>query len=284
MTLHGSTSTSGPDVPSPSDDAGAGYRFESFRTGLLIDDMWFSSQDPGPGDQVPAFAVDLLDGGTFSDSTLGSRPVLMVFGSRTCPVTESAAPRLGQLHREFGDDVRFVFINTREAHPGDLIPQPSTPAQKRAHAEALRQHHEIAYEVAVDDIDGTVHRRFSPKPNSAYLIRPDGTVAYRAHWANDDAGLRRAITALLGGTEVRGTSRAMVRPLMRAVGHLPGIVSAGGRKIERDVWRAAPPLAVLARLSRLMPSVPVDRRGPLAATLLAVVVLTIAAMIVVAAF
>jgi len=272
---------SNPARPRPSDDAGSAYRFESFRTGLLIDDLWFSSWDPGPGDRVPAFAVDLLDGDTFSDSTLGSRPVLMVFGSRTCPVTESAAPRLAQLHREFGNDVRFVFINTREAHPGDLIPQPRTPEQKRAHAEALRRHHGIAYEVAVDDIDGTVHRLFSPKPNSAYLIRPDGTVAYRAHWANDDTGLRRAITALLAGTEVRGTSRALVGPLMRAVGHLPGIVSAGGGKIERDVWRAAPPLAVLARLSRLMPSVPVDRRGPLAAALVAAAVSTIAAIIVV---
>ncbi|GAB3246005.1 redoxin domain-containing protein [Nocardioides dilutus] len=283
MTLRSSASTGGPAMPRPSHDAGPAYRFESFRTGLLIDDLWFSSQDPGPGDQVPAFAVDLLDGGTFSDSTLGSRPVLMVFGSRTCPVTESAAPRLAQLHREFGDDVRFVFINTREAHPGDLIPQPSTPAQKRAHAEALRQHHGIAYEVAVDDIDGTVHRRFSPKPNSAYLVRPDGTVAYRAHWANDDAGLRRAVTALLAGAEVRGTSRAMVGPLMRAVGHLPGIVRAGGSKIERDVWRAAPPLAVLASLSRLMPSVPVERRGPLAAALLVAATSAVAAIILVIA-
>lgn len=127
-----------------------------------------------------------------------------------------------------GATYRFVLVNTREAHPGDLIPQPRTAAEKRAHAEALRQHHDIAYEVAVDDIDGSVHRRFSPKPHSAYLVSPDGTVLHRAHWANDDAGLRRAILATLAGAEPRGRSRAIVRPLMRAVGHLPGIVRAGG--------------------------------------------------------
>jgi hypothetical protein len=168
------------------------------------------------------------------------------------------------VHREHGHRVRFVIVNTREAHPGEAIPQPATSEQKRAHAEALRDNHGITYEVAVDDIDGTLHRHLSPKPNSAYLLQPGGTIAYRAHWAND-GGLRRAVTDLLDGEIPRGRSRAMVRPLLRAVGHLPGIVRAGGPKIERDVWRAAPPLALLARLSVLLRPIPVDSRGPLAA-------------------
>lgn len=64
-----------------------------------------------------------------------------------------------------------------------------------------------------------------------------------------------------------------VRPLMRAVGHLPGIVRDGGPKIERDVWRAAPPLAILGRLSILFPTMLVDRRGRVAAIALAVTLL-----------
>lgn len=280
------TSARADELTDPHDHAagprtpGRAYRFDTFRTRLLLDDMWFRADDPGPGDRVPGFALDLLDGGTLGDETLGSRPVLLVFGSRTCPVTESAAPRLRELHREFGTAVRFVLVNTREAHPGQRIPQPRTPDQKRAHAQALRQHHGIAYEVAVDDIDGSVHRRFGPKPNSAYLILPDGTIAYRAHWANDDAGLRRAITAALAGAQVTGRSRANIRPLMRAVGHLPGIVRAGGGKIERDVWRAAPPLALLARLSTLLRSTPLDRRGPAVAIALGVATAAVAALVI----
>lgn len=260
----------------PQRSAGADYRFDTFRTSLLIDDMWFRRTDPGPGDSIPDFEIPTLGGGTFASHDLGPSPVLMIFGSRTCPVTESAVPRLEALHAEFGDRVRFVLVNTREAHPGDAIPQPKTPEQKRAHAEALRYHHGIAYEVAVDDIDGSLHRHFTPKPNSAYLLRPDGTIAFRAHWANDDAALRRAITDLLAGTALRGRSRAIIRPLMRAVGHLPGIVHAGGTKIERDVWRAAPPLAVLARLSRLFRPLATDRRGPAAALTLVAVVVAVA--------
>jgi hypothetical protein len=57
----------------------------------------------------------------------------------------------------------------------------------------------------------------------------------------------------------------MARPLMRATGHLPGVVRFAGRQVERDVWTAAPPLAALARLSRLFRWLPKDRRGPAAA-------------------
>lgn len=260
------------NVTDASASAGADYRFDTFRTSSLVDDMRFRRADPGPGDRIPDFKLPTLDGGSFASDDFGPRPVLMIFGSRTCPVTESALPRLGKLHADFGDRIRFVFVNTREAHPGDLIVQPTTPEQKHAHAEALRDHHHISYEVAVDDIDGTLHRHFTPKPNSAYLLQTDGTVAYRAHWANDDDGLRHAITDLLEGRIPRGRSRATIRPLMRAVGHLPGIVRAGGPKIERDVWRAAAPLALLARLSTVLRPLPLDRRGPTAALALATAV------------
>lgn len=271
-TRHAHGSTAPRDAGSP----GAAYRFDTFRTGLLLDDLRFRSSDPGPGDPAPDFALDLLDGGTITSRTLGPRPVLLVFGSRTCPVTESAAPSLRELHREFGSDARFVLVNTREAHPGEHIAQPQTFEKKRAHAESLRSHHGIHFEVAVDDVHGTVHRLFGPKPNSAYLIRPDGTISYRAHWANDARGLREAIIATLADPQFRGQSRAMVRPLMRAVGHLPGIVRAGGGKVERDVWRAAPPLAVLARLSALLPWMALDRRGPTVAVTLGIATAAIA--------
>lgn len=264
---------------SPTDHAdgahldGADYRFDTFRTSLLLDDMRFRRRDPGPGDHVPHFELPTLSGGIFTSRSLGPRPVLMIFGSQTCPVTQSALPRLQNLHDEFGDRVRFVFVNTREAHPGDTIRQPMTSEQKRAHAEALRDQHHIDYDVAIDDIEGTLHRHFSPKPNSAYLLRNDGTIVYRAHWANDDVAVRKAIEGLLQNQPARGKSRAMIGPLMRAVGHLPAIVRTGGPKIERDVWRAAPPLAVLARVSTWLRPLRVDWRGPVAAIGLTALVL-----------
>ncbi|WP_265521365.1 TlpA family protein disulfide reductase [Oerskovia flava] len=261
----------------PAGRGGADYRFERFRTGLLIDDMRFPAHAPGPGDVVPSFDLPTLDGGRFRSDDLGDSPVLLVFGSRTCPVTESAVPVLRALHADLGGDVRFVLVSTREAHPGQDLPQPRTSAQKLAHARLLRDHHQVPFEVAVDDIDGTLHRELGPKPNSAYVLTADGTIRYRAHWANDERGLRDALTRTVAGRSPRrGRSRGMAGPLLRAVGHLPGVVEAAGSQVERDVWRAAAPLALLARVSRLFGRLPLDRRGPAAAVVTAAGVLAAA--------
>jgi hypothetical protein len=151
--------------------------------------------------------------------------------------------------------------------PGDLFGQPQTPEEKWAHAIELRRHHVIPFEVAVDD---TLHQALTPKPNSAYLLDPAGIIRYRAHWANDERGLRSALAACTRGRiPARDRSRAMARPLMRATGGLPGVVRFAGRQVECDLWTAAPPLAVLARLSRLFRWLPKDRRGTAAAAALA---------------
>ena len=246
------------------------YRFERFSTALLIDDMTFGRQAPGPGDKVPAFDLPTLDGGRFRSDDLGARPVLLVIGSRTCPITESSGPVLRRLHAEFGDRIRFVLVNTREAHPGDVFGQPQTFEEKRDHATELRRHHDIGFEVAVDDLDGRLHRALTPKPNSAYLLDPQGIIRYRAHWANDERGLHAALTHIVQGRNpARGRSRGTIRPLLRAVGHLPGVVRFAGPRVERDVWSAAPPLALLGRLSRLFTWLPTDRRGIAATATLA---------------
>lgn len=246
------------------------YAYDTFTTGLILGDLAFARADPGPGDRVPGFDIELLEGGRLTSAGLGPRPVLLVFGSLTCPVTESSGAVLRRLHARFGDRIRFVMVNTREAHPGQHIPQPRTFAEKREHAARLRAHHRFPFEVAVDGIDGAFHRAMSPKPNSAYLIRPDGVIAYRAHWANDEAGLRRAITGLLASGSVRsGRSSAMFGPLLRAIGHLPGIVRRAGSKVARDVWAAVPPFAVMALLTRPLAFLPADARGPVALALVA---------------
>lgn len=253
------------------DRATEDYRFTTFRTRLMLEDLRFRPADPRPGDRVPDFDLPTLDDARFTSRSLGDRPVLLVFGSRTCPVTRSGLPRIDALLDVYGDRVRFVLVQTREAHPGDVLTQPGTLAAKTAHAAAMREDLGVRHEVAVDDVDGTLHRALGPKPNSAYVLTPDGTISARIHWANDDAALRTALEDALAGRDVARRSRTVV-PLLRAVGHLPAVVERAGRKAGRDVWSAAPPLAVLARISRGFTSLPTDRRGPWAAITLAAAV------------
>lgn len=244
---------------------GADYRFERLTTGLILHDMYYARRDPGPGDPVPTFDLPTTDAaGRFRSADLAeSSATLLVFGSYTCPVTESSAAGLRRLHAQFGDRIRFVMVNVREAHPGEHVPQPQDAFEKEKHAQQLRDHHGFAFEVAIDDIDGSLHRALSPKPNSAYLIATDGTILFRAHWANDEKRLREAMNAVVEGrTPRRGKSDALIGPMMKQVGYIDSVLEAAGPRSRRDLWRAAPPVAIIARLTRLFPFLPPERRGP----------------------
>lgn len=257
------------------------YRFDDLRTRDVLADLRYRSTDPGPGDRIPPFDLPTLDGARLASDALGDKPVLLVFGSQTCPVTRSALPPLNTLHERYGDQVRFVLVQTREAHPGEFIAQPATEAEKAAHAASMRDDLHVRYEVAVDDIDGTLHRAVGPKPNSAYVLRPDGTITARVHWANDTAAVRTSLDDVLGVPPRRRRRGRTLVPLLTAVGHLPAVVRRAGAKAGRDVWRAAPPLALLGRASALFDGLPTDRRGPAAAVALAALVAAVLATTVV---
>ena len=69
-----------------SPDAGRRYRFEHLALGIIMKDMYFSNDDPGPGDRVPDFDLPTLDGSRFRSADLGETgPALLIFGSYTCP-------------------------------------------------------------------------------------------------------------------------------------------------------------------------------------------------------
>ena len=264
--------------------AGATYRFERLTTGLVMHDMYFTRSDPGPGDHVPDFDLPTTDDGRFRRVDLAeASPTLLVFGSFTCPVTESSAAGLRALHGEFGDRVRFVMVDVREAHPGEHVPQPDTPEEKQRHAVQLRDHHGFEFAVAADDIDGTLHRAFGPKPNSAYLLGPDGTILFRAHWANDTKRLRDAVAAVADGRPPpRRQSRALIGPITKTIGHVDPVLETAGPRSRRDMWRAAPPMAILAILTRLFPFLARDRRGPAAMGAVAVLIAAVIVVVVVA--
>lgn len=243
-----------PDQSDASAPSGNGYRFDRLKIGLILRDMYFTKTDPRPGDPVPDFDLPTLDGGRFRSADLAERgPALLVFGSYTCPVTDSAAPGLNDLHARFGDRVRFVMVAVREAHPGANAPQPKDLEEKRARAERLRDLHHIPYEVAVDDIDGTLHRALSPKPNSAYLLGADGTILFRAHWANATKALADALEAVSAGRPPRRAhSRGLIRPIWPTIRHIAPTLDRAGRGAWRDMWWAVPPMAAMAYLVRLL--------------------------------
>jgi hypothetical protein len=190
----------------------------------------------------------MVGGGRFRSCDLAdSGPALLIFGSSTCPVTDHAAPGLKRLHLRFGDRVRFVMVNVREAHPGKNFPQPRTLPTKMTHAERLGELHCFEFEIAVDDVDGTLHRAMSPKPNSAYVLAKDGTILFRAQWADDAKALEVALEAVGVGKSPRPSqSGGVLRPMLRFLRNVAPVLDRAGSGAWADMWRAVPPLAAVA--------------------------------------
>ncbi|MDK3257369.1 TlpA family protein disulfide reductase [Blastococcus capsensis] len=183
-------------------------------------------------------------------------------------MTASAGPALQQLYDEFGDRVRFLTLYVREAHPGDRYVQPGDMATKIAHARAYAERDGIRWPVAVDDVDGTLHRRLDDKPDAAYLIGADGSVLFRGLWANEHEHLRAALQAAADGHPGPiGQSEAKGRALLRGTGMMWQTLSAAGPVALRDVARQAPPMWLSARLAHLAHPLPPLARGAIGTAL-----------------
>ncbi len=134
-------------------------------------------------------------------------------------MTASAGPALKQLHGEFGDGVAFVSMYVREAHPGENFPQPETFEEKLEHARAYKERDGIPWTVAVDDIEGSLHRTLDPKPHAAYIMDARGSVAFRSLWANDERTLREGLKEISANPEATiGERQPKAVPMLKGLG------------------------------------------------------------------
>ncbi len=166
-------------------------------------------------------------------------------------------PGLRRLHAEFGDRVDFVTLYVREAHPGERYPQPGTDAQKLAHARAYQELECFPWSVAVDTVDGDLHRALDPRPNATYLMDATGTVAFRALASNDERVLREGLEALVAGQPLPvGEREPRVVPALKAMGVMREVLDRAGSQAKQDIRRELPglyPLLCLAALFRPLP-------------------------------
>ena len=240
-----------------------GYRYKHFTTSLLFRDLHFHKDAAAPGDAFPEFELVTTDGSNlFNENVFGKKPVIFIFGSMTCPMTASAAPSVQELYDEFGDRVEFIMLYVREAHPGEYFAQSETIEEKLEYARALKEFYDIQWTVAADNIDGDLHRRLDPKPNSAFLADKDGSILFRSLWASDYCALRNALDAAANGrTPTMRQSVRMMGPVIRAMGHVQEVMTRGGPQAVRDLWLAGFPMALAGRIATLFSALSPDRRG-----------------------
>jgi len=248
------------------------YRYKKFTTNLLFRDLGFRRGAAAPGDRIPNFELLTTAGDKLVNSDVfGEKPVLFVFGSMTCPMTASSAPSVQELYEEFGDRVDFIMMYVREAHPGENYAQAETMDEKIAAARALQKFYSIDWTVAADTLDGELHRALDPKPNAAYLVSRDGEILFRSLWAADYDALRTALEDAADERVLRHKqSTKLFGPVARAMGKVREVMRRGGPQAERDLWRAAFPMALAGLVASWFGPLSPDQRGIAAVLILAV--------------
>jgi thiol-disulfide isomerase/thioredoxin len=239
------------------------YRYNKFTTNLLFRDMGFRRGAAAPGDQVPAFELITTHGERLvNDDVFGDKPVLFIFGSMTCPMTASSAPSVQELYEEFGERVDFIMMYVREAHPGEYYSQAESMDDKISSATALRDYYGIDWTVVTDTLDGDLHRALDPKPNAAYLVSSNGKILFRSLWAADYGALHAALEDVVAGKTLRRTqSTRLFGPVVRAMGTVREVMRRGGPQAERDLWRAAFPMALAGLVATWFGPLAPDQRG-----------------------
>jgi len=172
---------------------------------------------PRTGRPAPDFSLQMLDGKSVSGESFRGRPLVLVFGSITCPVFRGNIPALNRLADAMADRAAFLIIYTLEAHPHDstspyfdgvwvpeknvrdgvLKPQPTDMAGRTALARETIEKHGLRLPVAVDTMDNAIWQAFGARPNSAFVIDATGRVAVAQEWAEPEQ-LREALEQQAG--------------------------------------------------------------------------------------
>lgn len=131
------------------------------------------------------------------------------------------------LHADWGAHVHFVDVLVRQGHPGPQAPPYRSLDDKLESAARYKSDEQLPWEVAVDDLEGTVHAAYGLLADPSYLVGIDGRVAFYGCWTHVPT-LRTAIEALMtrGGAGVVGSQRTL---------HPLAAVADGWRAIERGL-------------------------------------------------
>jgi hypothetical protein len=248
------------------------YRYDTFRTRDMLADMRFGPRAVKPGERIDPVTLPMTNGASVTVGGERARPMVVVTGSLTCPMTEASTPSMRRLHEEYGTRIDFLMVSGREAHPGERLPQPKTVDEARARAEELARFHQVPFPVAVDTVGGAVHQHLDLKPNTLIVLDETGTVIFRSLWAGDHRHVRAALDAAAAGRNpARSESRAMLGPMSGALPQIADVTKRGGSTAWADVRRSAPPMAMMAWLAARLPFGSGSVRGAVAMAAPAVV-------------
>ncbi len=133
-----------------------------------------------------------------------------------------------ELARLRADDAYFLFIYTREAHPGEHYPPIQYYEQKILHAQSFRERLGVRRAIAIDSVQGKTHRVYGGVSNMSWIIDHTGRVAYRAAWTVAE-DIDRALTEIAESREVKRSGRTAATFYREMIGLRPERAPIEGR-------------------------------------------------------
>jgi len=120
------------------------------------------------------------------------KPVVLIFGSITCPPFRRALDGIDDVYHDFSDRVEFLFVYIREAHPNSVlslvgdnkttgltkIPQAVTSKERNEAAIACGLTLNLDMPIAVDSIDNKIGRAYAGWPNRMVVVGVDGNILF----------------------------------------------------------------------------------------------------------
>jgi tetratricopeptide (TPR) repeat protein len=155
-----------------------------------------------------------------------ARPVVLVFGSYTCPKLRSSAADLKRIAAQYHERVDFRLVYISEAHAnggaesqwqstinqkeGIDLPAARNLAEKQDHAALCLRRLTLPFGVVVDGMDAAAEQAYQAWPSRLYLVGRDGKVAFQTRLGELDFhadDLERAIREMLARREADGRLR-----------------------------------------------------------------------------
>jgi tetratricopeptide (TPR) repeat protein len=181
----------------------------------LEKDMAAKEGGPGVDELAPDFGLAQVGRkqNVRLSSYRGKSPVVLVFGSYSCPNFRASADALNSMFDQYGRQVPFLLVYIREAHAsGDwqstrnvregITVAPALSMQDREdHATMCTRELHLKFPALTDGMDGSVEAAYAAWPSRAFVIGSDGRVLYSTRLTQQDfrveemeKALREAIT------------------------------------------------------------------------------------------
>jgi tetratricopeptide (TPR) repeat protein len=196
-----------PDSPEARDAVAHGFRF----------DRKPGDPEGGIGVGSPAAPISGVE------VSHPAKPLVLIFGSYTCPKLRNSAPELKRIAAKYTRQVDFRLVYIREAHPssgaasewqstinerdGIALPDARNASERQEHAQLCVRKLHLDWPAVMDGMDNAAEAAYQAWPSRVYVVGRDGSVAFSSRLGELDfqpAALERTLRDLLS----RGTSDA----------------------------------------------------------------------------